>query len=311
MTRVRMRTALVLLSLLAAACGGGGSDGGGDNAADGEYGSDLLAEQATSSTAQRSSGQQTPQTSETIIRKKQSSQGGGSASGASGGTTSDGDPDPIYAASRKGNSEFAGPLLKPAPKGAKKIVYQLMVQSGKGPAGATVEQVVNMLRRVSGKTVEVPAAVELPAGPTNWKTSELHSYADRYTKIKSSTEAAVLNVLFVKGQHESSSSILGVASRADVITMFPDRYRNLGAGLNPQAIEEAVIMHETGHILSLVGLEIRPERQDKERPGHSRNKESVMYWAVETDDIINAFVGAPPKTFDREDLADLETIRNS
>ena len=308
MSKTTVRTAAMAVALMVLAACGGGSGGGSDQAADGQYGSDLLDEQSTTTLPTASTAERGPQTPETIIRKKQS--GGGSSSSDEGDSGSSSGQDPIYAASRKPNGAFAGPLLRPAPKGAKKIVYQLMIQSGKDPVQASVDHVVAMLRRVSGKTVEV-TRVELPGGPDEWTEEQLHAYADRYTKQKSSTEAAVLNVLFVRGRNARSDSILGVASRADVLTMYPDRYRNLGAGLNPQAIETSVIMHETGHILSLVGGMVRPERQDKEHPGHSSNKGSVMYWAVETDDIISAFVGAPPKEFDREDLADLETIRNS
>jgi hypothetical protein len=299
---------VTVLLLVPTACGGGG---GGDTktAADGKYGSDLLDEQATTTLAPRATAPKAaPQTPQTIIKKRSGSSGSSSGGGSDGNADIS---DPIYGASRKATGGFAGALLRPAPKGARKIVYQLLVQNGKGPDQATVNHVVDMLRRVSGKTVDVPAPVELPGGPAQWTTADLHTYADQYGKVKSSTDAAVLNVLFVKGRHKDSESILGVATRADVLTMFPDQYRNLGTGLNPQAIETAVIMHETGHILSLVGFQVRPERQDKAHPGHSSNKGSVMYWAVETDDIINAFVGAPPKEFDREDLTDLELIRNS
>jgi hypothetical protein len=304
----QLRTlALVIgMALVAAACGGGSDSASGGKDDDGQYGSELLDEQVTTTLARPDKPAAPGDPGTTIVKKRSSSSGssGGSGSAAAGDTD-----DPIYTVSRRANGDFAPALLQPAPKGAKKIGYQLMVQAGKGPNAATVDHVVSMLRRVSGKTVEV-TTVDLPGGPTKWKTSELHAYADQYSKTKSSREAAVLNVLFVKGEHQESSSILGVASRADVLTMFPDRYRNLGAGLNPQAIEAAVIMHETGHILSLVGHKVRPERQDKAHPGHSPNKESVMYWAVETDDIVSAFVGAPPKEFDRDDLQDLETIRN-
>ena len=307
-TRSVRTIGVVLLMLVPAACGGGGGGGETKTAADGKYGSDLLDEQVTTTLPPRDTAPKAQaQTPQTIIKKRAGSSG--SSSGSDSGSGDGGDA--IATASRKATGGFAPALLRPAPKGAKKIVYQLLVQSGKGPAPATVDHVVAMLRRVSGKTVEVPAAIQLPGGPAEWSTAELHTYADQYGKVKSSADAAVLNVLFVKGRHEESASILGVATRADVLTMFPDQYRNLGTGLNPQAIETSVIMHETGHILSLVGFQVRPERQDKAHPGHSSNKESVMYWAVETSDVINAFVGAPPKEFDREDLADLETIQNS
>jgi len=309
MTKTLRVIALALLLLVPAACGGGGESKAAAKKDGGQYGSDLLDEQSTTTLQPRATaapaGAPTPQT---VIKKRSGSSG--SSSGDSVNTNAD-IGDPVYGASRKAVGGFAPALLQPAPKGAKKIVYQLLVQSGKGPAAGTVDHVVEMLRRVGGKTVEVPDPIALPGGPSAWTTADLHVYADRYAPAKSSRDAAVLRVLFVSGQHKESGSILGVATRADVLTMFPDRYRNLGSGLNPASIETAVIMHETGHILSLVGMQVRPERQDKAHPGHSPNKQSVMYWAVETSDVINAFVGAPPKEFDREDLADLELIQNS
>jgi hypothetical protein len=233
---------------------------------------------------------------------------GGSSGGGSGGE--DGDAvDPVALAARQGPGDFAAALLRPTPRGAKRIVYQVMVQSGAAPATNTVDHVVAMLRRVSGKNVDVQT-VTLPAGSDTWSSTELHALADRYSQTRSSVDVAVLNVLFVRGSHEAGENVLGVASRGDVLSMFPDQYRSLGAGLSPQAIEASVVMHETGHILGLVGHVVRPQRQDPDHPGHSPNKASVMYWAVETDDIISAFVGAPPKEFDADDLADLELIRN-
>lgn len=305
--RVRAVLVGVMVAVLAA-CGGAGDRPGGRAGAPAEAGGAGDAVTTTQAGVATSSAPRSSPTPRAGGSGRTSD--GGSPGPADSGVTENAE-DPVYALSRRAPGQLAGPLLRPAPKGAKRIVYQRMVQSGKEPDASAIDHVVAILRRVSGKVVEIPPPVVLPAGPDQWSTNELHAYADRYTRQRSSTDAAVLNVLFVGGEHEQSDSILGAATRADVITMFPDRYRNLGFGLNPQAIEVSVLTHEVGHLLSLVGGQIRPERQDKERPGHSRNKESVMYWAVETDDIINAFVGAPPKTFDREDLADLETIRNS
>lgn len=299
----------VVMAVVAAACGGD-SPGAGDAAVGDPEAIERLEADSTTTTGVGAppSGQSGTQSRQTVPRR------GPTAAAPAGGAEADGGAaedavDRVYAASRRGNGDFAGPLLRPAPKGARRIVFQLMVQSGKGPAQSTVDHVVSTLRRVSGKTVEV-RTVALPAGPNEWSVAELHSYADRYSQTKSSVDAAVLNVLFVAGSFEQGENVLGAASRADVVTMFPDQYRNLGAGLSPQSIETSVVMHETGHILGLVGHLVRAERQDPDHPGHSRNKASVMYWAVETDDIISAFVGAPPKELDRDDLMDLELIRN-
>jgi hypothetical protein len=76
------------------------------------------------------------------------------------------------------------------------------------------------------------------------------------------------------------------------------------------AIEDAVTMHELGHLLGLVDLVLSTGRGDPEHPGHSRNRASVMYWAVESDLVADLLQGGPPRDFDSADLADLATIRN-
>ena len=77
------------------------------------------------------------------------------------------------------------------------------------------------------------------------------------------------------------------------------------------AIEDAVTMHEVGHLLGLVDLYLETGRADPEHPGHSRNTRSVMYWAVESNLVADLLTGGPPKDFDNDDLADLQSIRNS
>ena len=306
MNAARAAVVLLVMATVAAACG---SEGVVPTSAD-EGTDPARADQpvATGGGDPVPSGQSGTRTQATVLRTRPPApagrEGGADPGGGNGAVT-----DPVYAASRRGPGDLARPMLRPAPAGARKIVYQLMVQSGMTPASSSVDHVVAVLRQVSGKSVDVQT-VALAPGPDVWASRQLNAHADAHARTTSSGDAAVLNVLFVRGRHEQGESILGVASRADVLTMFPDQYRNLGAGLNPQAIETSLLMHETGHLLGLVGHVVRPDRQDPDHPGHSPNKGSVMYWAVETDDIISAFIGAPPKEFDAEDRADLELIRN-
>jgi hypothetical protein len=74
-------------------------------------------------------------------------------------------------------------------------------------------------------------------------------------------------------------------------------------------IEDAVLMHELGHVLGLVDLARNTGRADPEHPGHSKNQRSVMYWAVESSLIGQVLTGSPPKDFDQQDLADLRALR--
>jgi hypothetical protein len=69
-----------------------------------------------------------------------------------------------------------------------------------------------------------------------------------------------------------------------------------------------VATHELGHLLGLVDLVLDTGREDPEHPGHSRSRDSVMFWAVESDLIGSLLGGGPPTVFDAADRADLVAI---
>ena len=76
-------------------------------------------------------------------------------------------------------------------------------------------------------------------------------------------------------------------------------------------IEKAVIVHEFGHLLGLVnnGYQSPHDHEDPQHPHHSNNEESVMYWAIESQDIGNQIDGEPPNDFDSYDLDDLNLMK--
>jgi hypothetical protein len=122
----------------------------------------------------------------------------------------------------------------------------------------------------------------------------------------------VIHLLFVHGSLGGDDSVLGVAVRGDTAAIFVDQVRASATPLVGSAgIEAAVVTHEAGHILGLVDLYLHTGRQDPDHPGHSTDKNSVMYWAVESDVVADLLQGGPPRDFDSADLADLATIRSS
>ncbi len=121
----------------------------------------------------------------------------------------------------------------------------------------------------------------------------------------------MFRVLFLRGTFQGNRQVLGVAMRGDIIAIFTE---SVAAAETPVVgrgvIEPAVVMHEVGHLLGLVDIARNTGRADPEHPGHSRNRESVMFWAVDSSLVGQVLQGGPSRNFDREDLADLDALKN-
>lgn len=187
------------------------------------------------------------------------------------------------------------------------IRLEVRSQSGAEPRASSVDRIRTQLARFSGKSVEVSGG-SVPGGARSWSPGDLRAEADR-ASASQSADRAVLTVLFLRGGLAGSETSLGVAVRSDVAAIFSDRVDE-AAGLlgDGERIENAVVTHELGHLLGLVDLLLDTGRQDPEHPGHSPNRRSVMYYAVESTLVGDLLEGGPPTEFDDADRADLARI---
>lgn len=295
---------LAALLVLVAACGNDGDDDASTGAADpstittGAPGSDASGEPgATTST------------------------GGNGNGGGPAGTAGDGQPGgpgatPTTAAT--GGSvitvgslrvgEVAPALLRPGR--GDRVVLEVRTQEGAAPSSATIDHLVQVLSSASGKQVAVDGPDLIGGGPHDWTQQEITSAAASAAQVESGRAQVVLRLLFLRGTYDGDTSVLGVAVAGDVAAVFSDQVDS-AAGLlvSPTVVEDAVAMHEVGHLLALVDLLLGSGRGDPDHPGHSRNKRSVMYWQVESNLITQLLDGGIPRDFDADDRAELAQIR--
>lgn len=133
----------------------------------------------------------------------------------------------------------------------------------------------------------------------------------RATRDGFSTEDRVaLHVLVLNGSY-ANADVLGLAFDASTFAIFPDRIRSgLLSSVNYAAFEEAVVVHELGHLFGLVNITGQGGfHEDPDHPGHSRNEGSVMFWRVDDISVGNIFQGGPPTTFDADDRREMAAIR--
>jgi hypothetical protein len=199
-------------------------------------------------------------------------------------------------------------LLQPG--NGNRIVVEVRAQEGAAPIAGTLSHVTGVLHDASGKTVATDGIRGVGGGARAWTASEIADAADAVDRFTEGGSQVVVRLLFLHGSFGGDESILGVAVRGDVAAIFSDQV-DAAAGLlvSPRVVEDAVTIHELGHLLGLVDLVLHTGRADPAHPGHSTNKDSVMYWAVESDVISQLLDGGIPNDFDAQDRADLARIR--
>lgn len=197
----------------------------------------------------------------------------------------------------------------------RKLVVEVTAVEGKGPRPEAIDLLKTRLGEVLSKPdgIEIRGAQTIPASNTEYSIKEIAELEDRYRKVRSDREGPVasVHVLYINGRIRNDApnvETLGAAYRASSIVMAPDTIeRASNPVLSADKIERAVLVHEFGHVLGLVNIGYRSPRdhEDPEHPGHSKNRASVMYWAVNSFDVANILAGDLPTTFDADDKADL------
>lgn len=160
-----------------------------------------------------------------------------------------------------------------------------------------------------GKAVTLAGDAELPAAEVT-SEADLRALAKKHRDERSDGDTIVVHVLVLSGRFEDEGA-LGVAFDATSFAVFPDQLDGgLFSSLNRDRFEQAVAVHELGHLFGLVNLTGEGGfHEDADNPGHSRSEDSVMFWAIEDVSVANVFRGgSPPTTFDDDDRQEMKRI---
>ncbi|MBI2579050.1 MAG: hypothetical protein HYW26_05040 [Candidatus Aenigmarchaeota archaeon] len=218
---------------------------------------------------------------------------------------------PPFFSQPKPDDRDAGGLNHEYLQPGREVIVEIDYASGHEPAAATKNKIADFFRRNAGKSVTFSGGNVIEATKNVYAVSDLLAIEKENRNHYTSGSTAVVYVLSVNGNFEQSGA-LGVVYKASTIALFPERMQDATSALvlYPQ-IEKAVTIHELGHLMGLVNINYKSERdhEDAAHRGHSKNDESVMYWAVEDISLKNLLALGPPSEFDEDDLLDLQKIR--
>jgi hypothetical protein len=195
------------------------------------------------------------------------------------------------------------------------MMVEIDYTAGYEPQSQTLSTLKSRIESVCDK----PGGVTIKTTQTDFGHGDIWSPDDvreigRDTRETQPQDGSTLrwHLLFPNGSYEKSG-VLGVAVDASTAAIFLDDVRD-AEGLfgrpSAEAIENAVTVHEVGHLLGLVNLVYTSpaDHEDSDHPGHSNNENSVMYWAIESGDFSSFFENDVPDDFDSDDRADLAAI---
>lgn len=209
-----------------------------------------------------------------------------------------------------------------------RLVVQVDHAPGRAPSEAALTHLVMTLQNVTRKSeIVLDVRETLPSdAEERWTADELVQLEARLRRMEHRAPDALMHVLYPAGRYERGNAA-GVTISGPVlgpVVVFLDVLRDVDvrtpfAGVplpNPQVavevLERATLLHEAGHAVGLVnnGLPMVKDREDPENEGHTTNRASVMYYAVETENGLRELLlrdGSVPDRFDRDDLADLRS----
>ena len=192
------------------------------------------------------------------------------------------------------------------------MVIEIDHEPGYRPMSSSTEMLLDRLEQVCDK----PNGIQLKFNEVNfdhdgdWTADDVRRLGWEFKDTSPQNENTLhWQLIFPSGMY-AENSVLGVAVDASTVALFGDAISEADGPFGRPSVEDvenSVIVHEVGHLLGLVNLvyESPVNHEDPEHPGHSNNDNSVMYWAVESTDLLNFVFGDLPNEFDADDLNDL------
>jgi hypothetical protein len=134
-------------------------------------------------------------------------------------------------------------------------------------------------------------------------------------------KSAVVYFLFLDGSStddnaQNGTAVLAYAYQNTSMAVFEKTIQSSSGSLPGQVsattLETTVVEHEFGHLLGLVNLSpgtpMQTAHQDTAHGNHCNVQSCLMYWSVNTSDVLNNLIslGGKPPALDAQCLADLQ-----
>ena len=193
-----------------------------------------------------------------------------------------------------------------------KIHIEVNYVTGNSPESDALNLLKQRIQEVTDKSTITVSQSSFGSTDNSYTLEEILELEDKQRTRFKSGNTFVIHILYLNGEYSDNDQTLGLAYSGTSFAIFKEKIEDAAFLLiSAKDIEKSVIVHEFGHLLGLVnnGYQSPHDHEDPQHPHHSNNEESVMYWAIESQDIGNQIDGEPPNDFDNYDLDDLKLMK--
>lgn len=165
------------------------------------------------------------------------------------------------------------------------------------------------LNKPGGITVSLDDAISSPQNDS-FSADDIYTLEQAHRDTYSEGKTIAAYFIILDGAYETEN-VLGVAYYNTSMALFEEVIQeNTGGFGQPSAstVEASVLMHEFGHILGLVniGTEAVQDHEDAENEAHCDVESCLMYWAIQTTDLMGNLTGGNIPGLDAQCVQDLQ-----
>ena len=196
------------------------------------------------------------------------------------------------------------------------LFIQMLYAGNYKPTQAAVDSLKSFLEarlhKPNGITINLSM---IPApGKAQYSLNDIKNIEDNNRSIYNKGDTLAVYYFFADGssdQDTQNSKILGLSYFNTSIVLFEKNIQNYSGGIGQPSrtkLEATVMRHEFGHILGLVniGTPMVKPHEDPNHKGHCDNQNCLMYWNVNTSDVVQNILNSGIPQLDQNCLNDLK-----
>jgi len=183
---------------------------------------------------------------------------------------------------------------------------------GYGPTDGSRNQLIHIINKYCDKNkVEdhIDDKIRNEDRRNFYTEEDIFDLNDEYQDIHREEDTVNIHVLFLDGEWKKDTDVLGLSYDGDKIVIFKQAIMSISSksSLDVLEIEKSVIIHEFGHLISLVGINYNSEHEVGDHHCDQKTGKCAMASSVEVN--IGELSEKPPADFCEQCQEDIEEIK--